>query len=118
MLVEMAVKSMEMAEEVTTSMEMALGALPRSGRVLEQRLFSPEIRRWRRRSCGTLSRKTPIVLGFSIGWLYIGEEAASEVGQGHPTIGPRRPGARHPRVWLPSGPPPALVRSSSFVRQK
>jgi hypothetical protein len=28
----------------------------------------------------TSSQKTPIDLGFSIGWLYIGEEAASEVG--------------------------------------
>jgi hypothetical protein len=60
----------------------------------------------------------PIVLGFSIGRLYIGEEAASEVDQGHHTIGPRGPGARHPRVWLPSGPPLALVWSSSFVREK
>jgi hypothetical protein len=34
-LVEMAVKSMEMAEEVTVSMEMAPGALPRLGRVPE-----------------------------------------------------------------------------------
>jgi hypothetical protein len=37
---EMAVKSMEMAME---SMEMAPGALPRPGRVPEQRLQSPEI---------------------------------------------------------------------------
>jgi hypothetical protein len=34
-LVEMAVKSMETAEEATASMEMALGALPRPGRVPE-----------------------------------------------------------------------------------
>jgi hypothetical protein len=71
---------METAEEATTSMEMASGALPRPSRVPEQRLLSPEIHRWRRRSCRTLSRKTPIILGFSVGWLYIGEEAASEVG--------------------------------------
>jgi hypothetical protein len=37
---EMAVKSMETAVE---AMEMALGALPRPGRVPEQRLLSPEI---------------------------------------------------------------------------
>jgi hypothetical protein len=30
----------------------------------------------------------------------------------------RARGARHPMVSLPSGPPPALVRSSSFVRGK
>jgi hypothetical protein len=34
-LVEMAVKSMETAEEATALMEMAPGALPRPGRVLE-----------------------------------------------------------------------------------
>jgi hypothetical protein len=27
-------------------------------------------------------------------------------------------GMRHPMVSLPSGPPPALVRSSFFVREK
>jgi hypothetical protein len=32
--------------------------------VLEQRFLSPETRRWRQRSCGTLSGKTPIDLGF------------------------------------------------------
>jgi hypothetical protein len=79
----MAVKSMEKAVEVTASMEMALGALPRPGRVPEQRLLSPKIRRWWRRSYGTSSGKLPILLGFSVGWLYIDEEVASEVGQGH-----------------------------------
>jgi hypothetical protein len=61
---EMAVKSMETAVEAMESMEMALGALPRPGRVPEQRLLSPEIRRWRRWSCRTLSQKTSIDLGF------------------------------------------------------
>jgi hypothetical protein len=99
--VEMAVKSMETAVEATASMEMAPGALPHPGRVPEQRLLSPEIglRWWRR--CGNVLGKTLIILGFSVGRLYIGEEAASEVDQGHHTIGPRGPGARHPRVCLP-----------------
>jgi hypothetical protein len=48
MFVEMAVKLMETAVEVTVSMEMAPGALPRLSRVPEQRLLSPEIHRWRR----------------------------------------------------------------------
>jgi hypothetical protein len=95
MLVEMAVKSMETAEEGMASMEMAPGALPRPARVPEQRLLSPEIHRWQRRSCRT-SQKTPIDLGFSVGWLYIGEEAASVVGQVHLTIGPRGPGGAPP----------------------
>jgi hypothetical protein len=104
-LVEMVVKLMETAEEATTSMEMALGALPRPGRVPEQRLLSPEICRWWRRSCRTLSWKTPTDLGFSVSRLYIGEEAASEVDQGHLTIGPCGLGARHPMASLPSDPP-------------
>jgi hypothetical protein len=74
-LVEMAVKSMEMMVEATASMEMAPGALPRPGRVLKQRILSLEIHRWRRQSCGTSSGKLPIVLGFFVGRLYIGEEA-------------------------------------------
>jgi hypothetical protein len=61
---------------------MAPGALPRPGRVPEQRLMSPEIRWWWRRSCGTLSRKLPIPLGFSVLWLYIGEGASSGGCQG------------------------------------
>jgi hypothetical protein len=55
--------------------------------VPEQRLLSPEIRRWRRQSCRTSSGKLPIDLGFSIGRLYIGGEAASEGDQGAHTIG-------------------------------
>jgi hypothetical protein len=39
----MAVKSIEMAGEATSSMEMAPGALPCPGRVPEQRLMSLEI---------------------------------------------------------------------------
>jgi len=57
---------------------MAPGALPRPGRVPEQRLLSPEIRRRRRRSCGTVSGKLPNPLGFSVPRLYIGEGAMSE----------------------------------------
>jgi hypothetical protein len=61
---EMAVKSMETAVEVMESMEMALGALPRPGRVPEQRLLSPKIGLQWRRCCGTFLGKTPIDLGF------------------------------------------------------
>jgi hypothetical protein len=46
-------------------MEMASGALPRPGKVPEQRVLSPEIGLRRRRRCGTLLGKTPIDLGFS-----------------------------------------------------
>jgi hypothetical protein len=39
---EMAVRSMETVVTAMESMEMALGALPRPSRVLEQRLLSPK----------------------------------------------------------------------------
>jgi hypothetical protein len=69
-------------EMVVESMEMALGAIPRPGRVPEQRLMSPKIGLRRRRHCGTLSRKTPTDLGFLRRRLYIGRGAMSGGGPG------------------------------------
>jgi hypothetical protein len=40
---EMTVESMEMAVESMEMMEMALGVIPRPGRVPKKRLLSPEI---------------------------------------------------------------------------
>jgi hypothetical protein len=79
---EMAVKLMEMAVEAMESMEMAPGALPRPGRVPEQRLLSPEIGLRRRRRCGTLLGESPIDLGFSRRRPFIGGRAMSEGSQG------------------------------------
>jgi hypothetical protein len=61
---------------------MAPGALPSPGRVPEQRLLSPEICRWWRRNCGTLSGNLPTLLGFFVPRLYIGEGASSGGCQG------------------------------------
>jgi hypothetical protein len=80
-------------------MEMAPGALPHPGRVPEQRLLSPKIHRWRRRSCRTLSRKLSIFLGFSIGRLLIGKGASSEVDQGGLTMGGRGQGLGRTPLW-------------------
>jgi hypothetical protein len=107
---EMAMRSMETAETAETArepMEMALGALPRPGRVPEQRLLSPEIRRWWRRSCETLLEISPIVLGFSVGRLFIGEGASSGVDQGGLTTrGRGQEGGTPPHgeaaLWPPS----------------
>jgi hypothetical protein len=66
---------------------MAPGALPRPGRVPEQRLLSPEIRRRRRRSYGTVSGKLPNPLGFFVPRLLIGKGAMSGVGPGTLTHG-------------------------------
>jgi hypothetical protein len=96
---EMAVRSMETSETVMRPMEMAPGALPRPDRVPEQRLLSPKIclrRRWR---CGTVLGKTPIVLGFSVGRLFIGEGASSGVGQGGLTTGGRGQGLGRAPSW-------------------
>jgi hypothetical protein len=89
-------------------MEMAPGALPRPGRVPEQRLLSPKIRRQRRRSRGTLSGKLPIPLGFSIGRLLIGEGASLGGDQGGHTIGGRGQGLG--RALLLCGQPLAPLR--------
>jgi hypothetical protein len=78
---------------------MALGALPRPGRVPEQRLLSPKICLQRRRSCGTVLGKTPIVLGFSVGRLLIGEGASSGVDQGGLTTGGRGQGLGRAPWW-------------------
>jgi hypothetical protein len=101
-------------------MEMAPGALPLPGRVLEQRLLSPKIcRRWQR-SCGTVLGKMPIVLGLSVGRLFVGGEASSGGYQGHLTTRGHSQGVARATRWCgcPLPPPPALVRSSSFVREK
>jgi hypothetical protein len=87
---------------------MALGALPRPSRVPEQRLLSPKIRRQRQRSCGTLSGNLPIVLGFSIPRLLIGEGASLGVDQGGLTMGGRGQGLG--RAPLLCGQPLAPLR--------
>jgi hypothetical protein len=61
---------------------MAPGALPCPGRVPEQKLLSPEIHRWWRRSYGTILEISPTPLGFSIPRLLIGEGASSGGCQG------------------------------------
>jgi hypothetical protein len=100
---------------------MAPGALPHPGRVPEQRLLSPEIRQRRRRSCGTLSRKLPIVLGFSVGRLLIGEGASSGGDQGGLTIGGRGQGLGHAPSWCEQPLAPLWLLfglRSSFVKNR
>jgi hypothetical protein len=98
---------------------MAPGALPCPSRVPEQRLLSPEIRRRRRQSCETLLEISPIVLGFSVERLLIGEGASSEV---HPVVSPQGGAARGwaapPRGEAGPWPPPALVQSSILFQEK
>jgi hypothetical protein len=78
---------------------MTPGALPRPGRVSEQRLLSPEISlRWRQR-CGTILGKSLILLGFSVGRLLIGEGASSGVDQGGLTMGGCGQGLGHAPLW-------------------
>ena len=85
---------MEMAVEL---MEMAPGAIPRPGRVPEQRLLSPEsCLRWRRRS-GTLLGKRLILLGFLRRGQYMGERAKAVEGRGALTTSSR--GHKGSRPW-------------------
>jgi hypothetical protein len=78
---------------------MALRALPRPGRVPEQRLLSLKIHRRQRRSCGTVLEILPILLGFSVGRLLIGEGASSGGDQGGLTTGGRGQGLGHAPSW-------------------
>jgi hypothetical protein len=91
--------------------------------VPEQRLLSPEIRWWWRRSCGTSSGKLPIDLGFSVRRLYVGREAASEGDQGAHTIGWRAPGVTRAALgcgrplaplWFSFGLRPSSRKNRSF----
>jgi hypothetical protein len=98
MAMEMAVRSMEMAKTAMETDGNGSGALPCPGRVPEQRLLSPEICLRQRRRCGTVLGKTPILLGFSVGRLFIGGGAASEGHQGGLTT----PGCGHEGGRAPS----------------
>jgi hypothetical protein len=113
MLMEMAVKSMEMVVEAMESMEMAPGALPHPSKVPEQRLLSPKIGLRRRRRCGTLLGKMPTDLGFSCQRDLIGGREMSEVDQGAHTIRWRGLGGAPPygvgTPWPPSGSPSDFV---------
>ena len=77
---------MEMAVE---SMEMAPGAIPRPGRVPEQRLLSPESRLRRRRRYGTFRGFLLGGIGFPRDGEYMGGRARS-VGTRGPHTMPRR----------------------------
>jgi hypothetical protein len=110
----MAVKSMEMAVEAMASMEIAPGALPHLGKVLEQRVLAPKIGlRWRP-ELRNVYWENPIELGFSVRRLFIGGEAASEGHQGAHTIGWRAPGVT--RAALGCGRPLAPLRLSFGLR--
>jgi hypothetical protein len=102
---------MEMAVE---SMEMAPGAIPHPGRVLEQRLLSPEIGlRWQR-CCGTFRGWRHIPLGFSWQGKFIFERAMSEGTQGAHTTWWHGQGGPTPPYGLAS-PWPSSVSALDFV---
>jgi hypothetical protein len=103
--------------EAMESMEMALGALPRPGRVPEQRLLSPKIGLQRRRRCRTFLGKTPIDLGFLFRKALYRQRGGvrGRLGPTHHRVACPRGHPRHQVVWWPPGPPPALLRTSSRV---
>ena len=74
-------------------MEMAPGAIPRPGRVPEQRLLSPEsCLRWQRRS-GPVEEISNTVLGFLVWGVFVGERAKSVAPRGGHTTCSRGSGA-------------------------
>jgi hypothetical protein len=80
-------------------MEMALGAIPRPGRVPEQRLLSPEIGlRWQRH-CRSFLEETLIHLGFLRQCLFIGGGAMSDGTHGPHTTGWRGQGCTRTTRW-------------------
>jgi hypothetical protein len=99
---------------------MAPGALPRPDRVPEQVLLSPKICWQQRRSCGTVLEISPIVLGFFIGRLLIGEGASSGGGPGGLTMGGHGQELGRAPLWcgqplrLPFGPRPPSEKNRSF----
>jgi hypothetical protein len=99
-------------------MEMAPRAIPRPGRVPEQRLLSSKIglRWWQH--CGTFHGRRLIDLWFSPRREYIGRRAMSEGGPGaHTTPWHGQRGARHQVVWPPRCPPPSLLWTPSHVEK-
>jgi hypothetical protein len=105
------VEAMEMAK-------MAPGALPCLGRVPEQSLLSPKIGLRRRWCCGTLLVKTPTDLGFRLRRVLKAERRCQSAARGPtPPPGAAKGGAT-PWCGGSLAPPPALLRSSSRVREK
>ena len=84
-------------EMVVESMEMAPGAIPRPGRVPEQRLLSHESCLRRRRSYGTFHGRRLDNLGFSRRRDIIGGRAMSGGGPGAHTLPGRGLGRGAPR---------------------
>jgi hypothetical protein len=87
---------MKMAVE---SMEMAPGAIPRLGRVPEQRLLSPELHLWWRRRCGTFRGLMLIPLKFLRQRGFIGGMAMLEGARGAHTTRWRGQGGTRATTW-------------------
>jgi hypothetical protein len=93
---------------------MAPGALPRPGKVPEQRLLSPEICLRRRRRCRTILGKTPTLLVFSVGRLFMVKGHHQEWTRVvSPQVGTTRgwaaPPHREASLWPPLGSSSVLV---------
>src|SRR3954453_18817029 len=103
-------------EMVVESMEMAPGALPRSGRVPEQRLLSPESSFGDDGGCGTFRGFSLVCLGFSQT-----KKLWAKRGSGRPPDGPRRPPGVGQGLAAPGGglatwePPSGLLPALSSL---
>jgi hypothetical protein len=86
---KMAVRSMETAETAMETDGDGSGGTSPSQQGAGTETSVPQICLRRRRRCGTVLRKTPILLGFFVGRLLIGKGALSGGDQGGLTIGGR-----------------------------
>jgi hypothetical protein len=68
--------------------------------------------------CGTFLGKTPIYLGFRLRRALCRRRGGVRGWPGAPHHPQARPRGGHPLVWLVPGPPLALLRSLSRVREK
>jgi hypothetical protein len=78
-MMEMAVRSIETAEMAMETDEDGAGGTSPSRQGAGTETSVPRNSWWRRRSCRTLSQKSPLLLGFSVPRLLIGEGASSGV---------------------------------------
>jgi hypothetical protein len=107
---EMAVRSMEMAETAMETDGDGFGGTSPSRQGAGIETSVPR----RRQSCRTLLEILPIVLGFSVGRLFIGGEATPGGYQGHLTTRGRGQGVAHATLWC--GCPLAPLRLSFGLR--
>ena len=105
---------------VVESMEMAPGAIPRPGRVPEQRLLSPELGFLVAAAQRNSSLENDFVVGLnSSGGIFRRKGEGGRASRApHPVLARQKGWPRWEVVWAPRGPPPSPLRCSGTSRGK